>query len=260
MASLFGHIGPFDESAEQWSSYTERFECFVVANKIKPDVVLPIFLSVMGGKTYNLLRSLVQPAKPRERESPALTPVPVRSDPLLDGARIMRHAVGTRAPFHRSTEFKEIEHWSVTDITCPSSPELHTRSAVTHSLHVHGATTLPPETSESSRPFGAGREGTCGKKSGNHPKVGWELTITASTHFHADDQPPVRQREDGEKGVRGRGKGFTGPQTFKPPPPLTHHPSPSVHPSEPTCGSFFRIVSLEGENSPESRTQSANDE
>ena len=66
MASLVGHIGPFDESAEQWSSYTERFECFVLANKINSDVVVPTFLSVMGGKTYNLLRSLVQPAKPSD--------------------------------------------------------------------------------------------------------------------------------------------------------------------------------------------------
>mgnify|MGYP003282640499 CR=1 FL=1 len=29
MAALIGNIGPFDESVEQWSSYTERFEYFV---------------------------------------------------------------------------------------------------------------------------------------------------------------------------------------------------------------------------------------
>ncbi len=30
MASVFGNMGPFDESSEQWSSYTEQFEYFVV--------------------------------------------------------------------------------------------------------------------------------------------------------------------------------------------------------------------------------------
>lgn len=64
MAALFGNIGPFDEATEQWSAYTERFEYFALANKIDDDVKVPTFLSVMGGKTFNLLRSLVQPDKP----------------------------------------------------------------------------------------------------------------------------------------------------------------------------------------------------
>lgn len=36
-------------------------------NKIQDDVMVPTFLSVMGGKTFNLLRSLVQPAKPGDK-------------------------------------------------------------------------------------------------------------------------------------------------------------------------------------------------
>lgn len=68
MAALVGNIGPFDESTEQWSSYTERFEYFVLANKIKQEVLVPTFLSVMGGKTFNLLRSLVQPEKPGDKD------------------------------------------------------------------------------------------------------------------------------------------------------------------------------------------------
>ena len=67
MAALIGNIGPFEENTEQWSSYTERFEYFVLANKIKEDVLVPTFLSVMGGKTFNLLRSLVQPDKPGDK-------------------------------------------------------------------------------------------------------------------------------------------------------------------------------------------------
>nr|XP_024656779.1 uncharacterized protein LOC112432450 [Maylandia zebra] len=64
MAGVTGPIGPFDESTEQWSSYTERFGYFVAANDIQDAKLVPIFLSVIGPKTFTLLRSLLQPAKP----------------------------------------------------------------------------------------------------------------------------------------------------------------------------------------------------
>ncbi|KAL6455440.1 hypothetical protein MHYP_G00004880 [Metynnis hypsauchen] len=67
MAGYIGHIGPFDENVEQWSSYTERFEYFVEANGIETVKTVSTFLSVMGAKTFTLLRSLVQPAKPGEK-------------------------------------------------------------------------------------------------------------------------------------------------------------------------------------------------
>lgn len=67
MAAQVGNIGPFDKNNEQWSLYTEKFEYFVLANKIDSEVLLPTFLSVMGGKTFNLLRSLVQPNKPGDK-------------------------------------------------------------------------------------------------------------------------------------------------------------------------------------------------
>jgi len=54
-AALTGSIGPFKENTEQWSSYTEWFDYFALANKIKADVIVPTSLSVMEGKTYNLL-------------------------------------------------------------------------------------------------------------------------------------------------------------------------------------------------------------
>lgn len=64
MAGVIGSIGPFDESIEQWSSYTERFDYFVVANGISDDKIVPTFLTVIGPKTFNLLRSLLQPVRP----------------------------------------------------------------------------------------------------------------------------------------------------------------------------------------------------
>lgn len=64
MAGLIGSIGSFDKSTEQWSAYTERFDYFVLANEIKEGAIVPTFLSVMGLKMSNLLRSLTQPDKP----------------------------------------------------------------------------------------------------------------------------------------------------------------------------------------------------
>lgn len=67
MTSVFSNMGPFDESSEQWSSYTERFEYFVAANAIYQEKVVPTVLSVMGPKTFILLRNLLQPDKPGEK-------------------------------------------------------------------------------------------------------------------------------------------------------------------------------------------------
>ncbi|KAK0146585.1 Triadin [Merluccius polli] len=72
MAGIVGSIGSYDENVEQWSSYTERFECFVIANKIEDETLVPTFLTVMGPKTYNLLRCLVQPDKPGAKSYEAI--------------------------------------------------------------------------------------------------------------------------------------------------------------------------------------------
>lgn len=64
MAGIIGSIGPFDESVEQWSSYTERFDYFIAANDIDDGKRVPTFLTVMGPRTFNLLRNLLQPTKP----------------------------------------------------------------------------------------------------------------------------------------------------------------------------------------------------
>ncbi len=67
MASVFGNMGPFDESSEQWCSYTERLEYFIAANDIDQEKAVTTFLSVMGPKTFTLLRNLLQPEKPGEK-------------------------------------------------------------------------------------------------------------------------------------------------------------------------------------------------
>lgn len=64
MAVFIGHMDAFDESAEQWATYIERFEQFVAANDIAEEKQVAVLLSVMGASTYGLLRSLIAPDKP----------------------------------------------------------------------------------------------------------------------------------------------------------------------------------------------------
>lgn len=54
----------FEESGEQWATYIERFEHYVVANDIDDTKKVSVLFSVMGPKTYGLLRSLVAPVAP----------------------------------------------------------------------------------------------------------------------------------------------------------------------------------------------------
>lgn len=47
MAGVIGSIGPFNESAEQWSYYAEHFDYFIVANEITDEKLVPNFLSLI---------------------------------------------------------------------------------------------------------------------------------------------------------------------------------------------------------------------
>ena len=43
------------------STYLERVQLFFLTNEVEDDKKVPIFLSVVGSKTYSLLRNLVAP-------------------------------------------------------------------------------------------------------------------------------------------------------------------------------------------------------
>ena len=64
--SYIGTIGPFDEGEEEFDSYIDRMKLFFNANDIKntdPKYV-PAFLSLIGAKTYRLLKDLISPKEP----------------------------------------------------------------------------------------------------------------------------------------------------------------------------------------------------
>ena len=57
----------FDATLESWESYYERFEQFVAINKVTDGDLVPCLLSVVGPKTYGLLRTLIAPDKPKDK-------------------------------------------------------------------------------------------------------------------------------------------------------------------------------------------------
>ena len=66
--AVHGSIGEFSVGSETWVSYIERLQQYFVANDIKgDDKQRAVLLSVCGASTYQLIRSVVSPAKPTEK-------------------------------------------------------------------------------------------------------------------------------------------------------------------------------------------------
>jgi len=62
-----GTISEFSSSQETWTSYIERLEQYLAANKVEDaDQQKAILLSVCGPATYRLIRNLASPKKPTE--------------------------------------------------------------------------------------------------------------------------------------------------------------------------------------------------
>ena len=62
--SSYGRIKEFCPEEETTESYLERIELFFTANEIANEKKVAVFLSVVGSKTYTILRSLVALAMP----------------------------------------------------------------------------------------------------------------------------------------------------------------------------------------------------
>lgn len=67
LLGIIGRIEPYDESVEPWTSYVERLEQYFEVNNITESKKVPALLTLLGGKTYGLLRNLTAPAKPKEK-------------------------------------------------------------------------------------------------------------------------------------------------------------------------------------------------
>ena len=68
MATSFGSMEPFDIKSDEWNEYTERMEQYFIANAITEDKKqIAVFLTLIGGNTYSLLRNLIAPEKPSSK-------------------------------------------------------------------------------------------------------------------------------------------------------------------------------------------------
>jgi len=75
MATTFGQIQEFSPEIESIEAYIERVELYFEANNIAEDRQVAVFLSVIGGKNYTLLRNLLSPEKPSAKTLAELTAV-----------------------------------------------------------------------------------------------------------------------------------------------------------------------------------------
>jgi hypothetical protein len=70
-----GSIGGYEESEEDWDSYIERVTGYFDANDIKAEKQVSTLISMMGAKTYKLLKSLMYPDQPKAKSLANITAV-----------------------------------------------------------------------------------------------------------------------------------------------------------------------------------------
>ncbi|XP_038064022.1 uncharacterized protein K02A2.6-like [Patiria miniata] len=68
MASgLIGRIDPYNSDEEDWPTYVERLEQYFEANNIANERKVSALISLIGSKTYTLLKNLTAPEKPSSK-------------------------------------------------------------------------------------------------------------------------------------------------------------------------------------------------
>ena len=65
--TTIGKIDVFDETQESWETYVERVQHFFAANDVDDEHKVPTLLSLIGSKTYSLLKDLLLPEKPADK-------------------------------------------------------------------------------------------------------------------------------------------------------------------------------------------------
>ena len=75
MATVYGQLQAFNPDSDSVAAYIERVHLFFAANDIPDKKMVPVFLSTVGGKTYELLRNLVSPKPPQSFKLSELTDI-----------------------------------------------------------------------------------------------------------------------------------------------------------------------------------------
>lgn len=90
-----GQLQPFNSDTDSITAYIERVHLFFAANDIPDKKKVPVFLSTIGGSTYELLRNLVSPELPESLKLSELTEVLKRHfepKPLVIAERFHFHS------------------------------------------------------------------------------------------------------------------------------------------------------------------------
>lgn len=104
--SQFGRLEEFDCSSNDVDSYFERLHSFYRANGVRDDAKVDVFLSVVGCKTYKLLKSLLAPTLPSAKSIDELQQV------------LKKHVQPTDSVISRRSKFytrKQKDTESITD-------------------------------------------------------------------------------------------------------------------------------------------------
>ena len=94
----FNHLHEFDADLEPITAYLKRVELYFSANGIGEDKKAAILLSIIGPKTYRVLRNLLVPSRPQEKKFSEVTEVLIR---LFEPKLIV---IAERFNFHRRSQ------------------------------------------------------------------------------------------------------------------------------------------------------------
>ena len=87
---VLGSLGEFDYRTDSVSSYLEQMQLYFEANAVADDRKVAVLLTVIGAKTYETLRSLLAPERPRDKSYDELKAILLKHydpQPLVVGER-----------------------------------------------------------------------------------------------------------------------------------------------------------------------------
>ena len=82
---VLGSLGEFDYRTDSVLSYLKRMQLYFEANAVADDRKVAVLLTVIGAKTYETLRSLLAPERPRDKSLKAILLKHYDSQPLVIG-------------------------------------------------------------------------------------------------------------------------------------------------------------------------------
>lgn len=92
---LPGALGSFDESSCDWPTYFERAELFFEVNAVPEASKVPLLLTLLGERTYTLLKTLAQPTAVKDKSLAAINSL------LSDHLNPKPKVLAQRCRFHK---------------------------------------------------------------------------------------------------------------------------------------------------------------